>query len=251
MGNKQSSSTDINQTITSITQNLSNIMLSIKQTTSCQQNLNQQINVRIQQILNCDSAFTNTGTVNCKLSSMFNTNVDTNLITMLKQAIDQSATSGTKLVQDTLSLPLNNQQSDTNINMSTYIKNLVETNFSTDFMNTCISNSSAVQGQTLDIGIVDCTKKGSLTVSNDAELIALVNCISDNLTKLVNNDTVINEATNSATSSTDSSQEGLGSLMKYGILAFVIFGIVVVVGGLFFLSSDKGSQLAGKAIDKF
>ena len=44
MGNKQSSSTDINQTITSITQNLSNIMLSIKQTTSCQQNLNQQIN---------------------------------------------------------------------------------------------------------------------------------------------------------------------------------------------------------------
>jgi len=261
MGNKQSSETNITQTLDSVSQNLSNIMLSIKQTTSCQQSINQSITLDVENMLNCDVNILNTAKAGCKLSSMFNTSTSNNISSLLKQAVDQSAKSGTKQVQDTLSMPANTQNTNTNINVATRIKDLIELNFSTDFSNTCISQSTAKQDIPVKIKNMDCSKKGSLNLSNDLELFALVNCVSDHLTEVVKNDELLKSVTQSSESKTDASQEGLGTVfnnlvnmfgrtMVYAVIAVVIVIIVIIIGALIFLTSDSGNQLANKALDK-
>jgi len=260
MGSSQSTETSITQTIDAITQNISNIMLSIKQSSSqnCQVIQNQK--VVIGSSYGCDITINQTANTRCDLQSMFAPNTSNSLQSIAKQAVDQAAQNSTKAVQDTLSA-MSSQDTSTQVSVKVRIKNLIENNISLELSNACISESTITQGQDFEIKFMDCSKKGSLTITNDADLVALSNCVNEAIANLIKNDEQINEVIQKTQTETDVSQRGLGAVIDnlvnsigkayaYTVIALVIVAgialIVLIVLGL----SPAGQGAINKASDK-
>jgi hypothetical protein len=246
MGSSQSSL--VTDTFTSINQNVSNIMLKMKSDNSSLCSASQNKTVNIGNIIGCNTNINQTLNVNCNalISTKFSSN--TEIIKVMTQAIDRSVTSGQKSVQDFLATSFSSQKGSTNV--ATYLKQLVQTNFTQDMASSCMSTALLNQGSAFNLGTIDCTKGGSLNVSQDAQLIQLVNCVTDFLSSIATNDAVIQQASSSSSTTQSSEQQGLGSIMKYAMIATAIVVVIGLIAFVYIAMSPAGQDAIKNASKK-
>jgi hypothetical protein len=149
------------------------------------------------------------------------------LQTQLKSALQQSADNATSSQQGALALSLNCQNSKTSINTS--ISNLVQNNITDETINS-ISGlvSSANSGIINMIGNNDGT-----VVNNPQEILTqqVVNLISNSLSANTSSTGVTTDASNSATATTTSKQEGLVDAIG-GVISSIMTGYVLIILGV-------------------
>jgi hypothetical protein len=260
MGSAQSST--VTSTITSINENLTNIIQKTANTSSNTCKTNQQVKLIIGEtgaLVGCGISIGQVASTDCKLDNTFNIQSSSDLTTAITQAIDNSASNSQKSVQDFLATSLSVQQSNTSL--STYLKNVIQTNFTSETINKCFSEASINQNQELTInGRIECTSdEDNINLSQNAQLYILTECIMSSVIDIIKNDTVAVDAINKAVSEQSSEQKGLSDFISSLMSgwALIIFGVlaVLVVGGIlvYFLffggGDDKNKDKDGNGAD--
>ena len=235
IGGGSSNSTVIQQTVEATVSNIANMLYDLKQSSRCSININQIIPINIDTAIGCDITLQNKVRSSCDLNSILNTSIDGNFQKLIQDSIDLTAKNSNKMVQDFLSASFGSIENNTDINVQARIKRLIENNFTTNIMQTCINESNIVQGIPVTIKYLDCTKGGSLNLSNEADIVLISKCIGDNIYNIVSNDTDLLGIQSQIENKNEQTQKGIGDLIK-GILdslgkigLYIIIGLVVVV----------------------
>ena len=226
MGNQQSSFTK--SLIEEYNSNLTNLMMnySSSNTSNCQ--TNQQITLDDLSVDGCDFNMNQMAQVVCNLEQSFSGTNSTVLSNMLQTAIDQSASSGSDSAQGFLATSVSTQNSMTD--MSSYIKNVIETNVDVNLTTTCIANSTISQDMILKNASFICRPGGKkIDFSQNAQLSQFASCMTSTVVDLLKNDTKITDVISKAESKNTSKQAGLDDLMKALTGPLIIIAIVLIV----------------------
>ena len=261
MGSSQSTQTTIKQTIDVVTQNMTNIMVNVKNQSSSLCQIIQNQPIILKNIVGCNLDATQTANVSCNLQAMFSTTTNANLTTIINSAIDQAMTNSTKAVQEFLTTPLSSQNTNTNVTVGAYIKNLIQTNFTSNQQNTCISEATIVQGQPIIIDGYTCTNPlQTLNLGQKADIINLSNCVTKTITNILTSDSTLNTISQKSDTNISASQEGLGGVLNNLIstigltwtIALIVFGVILIValGGVIFLGQTGAGQEAIGTLSK-
>lgn len=259
MGDCTSKSTNVIDIVSdTINQNLTALMVSTQNSNSAQCISNQNISLNIGRYADICGGLdlSQQANVNCNLSSIFTTNSQNDLSTIAMQAIDQSANSSNKVVQDFLSTSVSD--SSNNISMKNHIKNIVSKSITNDTKNTCIAQASVNQNQTIVIdGKVACRADGKpQNFAQNAQVSVLSSCITNSIAGTISNDSVVQKSTQSGSASNDTQQKGFGDLIKgifdglntgFMIIAFVV--VACVIAAAYILLSPAGQASLNKATD--
>ncbi len=254
MGSSQSTQTTIKQTIDVITQNMTNIMVNVKNQNSslCQTIQSQPITLK--NIVGCSLNASQTANVSCNLTSMFSSTTNANLSTLINNAIDQAMTNSTKAVQEFLSTPLSSQDTNTNVDVGAYMKSLIQTNFTNNQQNTCINQATIVQGQPVVIDGYKCTDSSqSINIGQNADIINLSNCVTNTITSILTSDATINTIAQKSDTAISASQQGLGGILNNLIstlglawtIALIVGGVILIVAliiAMYVLLSPSGQK---------
>jgi len=256
MGSNQS--TEISSTVDIFNKNLFNLMISTKNqaTQSCVTNQHINTSFRNSTIENCGIDISQQATVSCNLSSMFSDQSSTSLSTLIKTAMDQTADSSNDSTQSFLATALSNQ--DSNMDLKTYITNIVEKNITMETVNTCISSSELKQDGTFvfDGMKINCGNKGNIEISQNIQLVALADCVTNKITDILSTDTNITDLLQKLSQENTSSQKGISELIDsiakmlgtVGIIIAVVIVVALLVALWFFLS--PAGQKIGEAASK-
>lgn len=242
-----------------INSNITNSLVSAKNSSNVECTINQNIKVLCRGCVydGCNINAINNATSNCNNSSIFTSTSTNDMKSMIKQAIDNSATTNQSSVQGFLSTTVSDQNN--NISISTHIKNLVEKNFTNEMFNLCKTKATVNQNNEIDDSgtIYICRHGETLNYENNGQMMVLSNCISKQLTTMLVNDSLVNDAINNAKAGQSSENKGLDDFvngllagitgpMKYALIVGAIIVVVAIIGGLIFLLSPAGQDVSKK-----
>jgi hypothetical protein len=228
MGNVQS--TTIKQSLDLLQEQITNIAIQTRNSAAANCAINQNMNVFIKNAKGCPINFLQTSKTNCQLSAIFNVTNNTDFARIISQAVDQLVQTMQKAVQDFLALAVSVQM--TQQELVSHIKSVLTTNLAQQTYNQCIQNATIDQNQTLHLEDIDCTTGGNINATQDAQMLALVNCVNNTVTKLLFEDQVLQKAAQSAKATQDVQQKGVSQLLTafIGILiALVVLGVIVLL----------------------
>ena len=259
MGSSQSSSS-LASTMTDISENVFKMVSDTRNSSSaiCDNNQTIKIDYTGSTWTNCPMNIKNVAVVDCKLTASFSGNNSNDLKTLINQAIDQSSNSSNSTVQNFLSMSMSNTSD--NKAMSTYMKNLVDREFTLNSTNSCVSKLINNQNIVLDMknSVHDCGGQPQ-DISNDAQLKAFTDCISSQLNNLISSDTLIQQSAQQSDQTNSTIQKGIGDALAtvFGSIAgpimYVLLGVLVlfccaVSAALIFLLSPAGQDASRMAV---
>ncbi len=250
MGSAQS--TVVQQTIEVFNKNVSNTVLRTINTASstCIASNNFTIEIGENGIYQCDNLNINqTASTNCDMSVQFNAGSSTDLQTTVQNAIEETAKSDQKSVQDFMALSIS-VQSDVKT-MKQHITNIVEKNFDSTVQNNILNSAKADNtGKFIVNGKVYC-KNAAWTQNAQAAL--LTDAVTDSIVNMLSKDTVVNQAVIDAEIKQASEQQGLGGVIQSFFQAYTVIIIVIAIvlivligGAVYFLMSPAGQKIASE-----
>lgn len=256
MGQSSSSNT-MKSTLESVNENIFKVVSNISNSASSSCTSNQVQSVDIDTITNkgCDLSFLQTATVNCGLMASFSSMSMTDLKAILDQAVDNSAKASNDTVQNFLSASMSD--STNNVDVKTYVKNLIDREFKYDTSTTCISDLKSSQTQPIKIKNlnIDCTTNPDAMTqfSQDAQLTSFVSCLSSQINNILSNDSTLQKLSNDADATNKTVQKGIGDAIsgildsltgpiKYIVIAVAIVITMIVIGLVIFLLSPAGQK---------
>lgn len=248
-----SSSTTLNQTLNDISENLTTIVTNTMSNSAANCLTNQNIGINLKgSSFNglCDLSVMQTANVNCNVSSIFNSSSTTDLTTLMNTAIDQSAKSSNKTVQDFMAT--GSSSTDSTVNVSMYLKQIVSKNIQTNKTQTCIAQAQVNQNQQIDMsGVVfNCTAGSTFNFGQNAQVAVLVSCLMNDLTSVATSDTNLQTLSQAADQAASTSQSGVGDIIRSFfnstmmiVIACIIAAVIIGFFVLKVLLSPSG-QLA-------
>src|SRR5665648_12166 len=241
MGNVQN--TSVQASLTLLQQNITNIAITAVNSAGAICNTNQVLNINFKNIKNCANVVGQTSNVNCNLTTLFSTNTNTNLTSIISTAVAQTAASMQQSVQDFLAASLNVQNTSTSV--QTAITNILTTNVAQSFYNSCIAKANVDQTGTLNFTDIDCSQGGNNMVTQNAQLLVLVNCVNNTVVTLLTNAVESTQVAQTATATQASTQKGISQLVSALALPLIILGVVIVVIAImYFVVKSRKSQAA-------
>jgi hypothetical protein len=240
-----------NQNVTNVTQNITN-----QSSANCSITQNVEI-VNNGNLYGCSYEIEQIAVNNCNLQASSASTSSSDVINTLLAAVDSTASSSSKAVSDFLQTTLNYQETNTDI--KSVIKNIIQTNVSSNTLSTCVLGATVNQdGKLINNGNIWCSSANPvLKFDQTAQNQLIASCLTDTVVKSISqNDTVL-KAVNDAAAIQDSLGNGLGSVIKNFISAYqnilivvAIVCCVVIIGALFGIGKVLLSPGAQEAISK-
>jgi hypothetical protein len=239
MGNKQSST--LTETNKVFTENLTNI-ISKNISDSSASCVNNQVNSikfgPTSVIKNCPITMKNEAVITCNLTSFFNSNTTQQLSDMISQAVDNTASSSNKSVQDFLATSVSDQSNSTSIVND--IKSTISKNITNENISSCSAQMASVQNNILEIdGSYECPCTPSsngylcpngISQGNSINASMLAQCLSKNVSDILTENKETADLINKAKNENSSEQSGLGNVIKAFISAYLYIIIAVIIG---------------------
>lgn len=267
-GGCSSSSTTMKSTLDSINENILNIVSTISNNSSAVCSSDQKLTVSFKRskFKGCSAVFGNKVDMNCGLMASFTSQNAADIKNIIEQAIDNSASSNNEVVQSFLSTSTSSSQD--NIDVKTYIKNLIRKDFNQDISTSCIANLQSTQSQEIPFEDVEweCPPEDPhISWINDAQILSFVKCIGTQVNSIVSNDQLLQSISQEMSVQNKVTQKGIGEAiadvlkeisgpLKYLIIACVVVVLVICVGGVIFLMSPAGQdatkQLSQAGVEK-
>ena len=228
-----------------INENITNIMNKTQNSTTANCAVTQFMGVEIgpDAVLCSPLNISQTSAVVCKSIGTFATSGQNNLSTIAQQAIEQAATASNDTTQSFLSTSVST--STNNMDMKSYIKNLVQRNFTTETQNACLLNATISQNLPIKFnGKMKCATDGSQASDwvQDAQLSGLASCTAQNIQAILLNDTTVQSAVQKSDALNKTTQKGVSEIIDsiFGGLStmyvIIVIGIIILLlGSLYFL----------------
>ena len=181
----------------------------------------------------------NTCSIKGGLTSDLTVKITNNLNTNVNQWLDQQVKAGNGFVSAGVAIALS--EGINTADLSTKISNALTSNLS----QAC---SAVLDSGNEGIVYVCGSYPNGIVITQSALNINLTSCMIKNLITNVTDDTVLNGIVQKAKAKVTAENEGLGSLLKWLIIAGIVLGVIIIVAVLmFFIFGSKGS---GKPADQ-
>jgi len=111
--------------------------------------------------------------------------------------------------------------------------------------NDCIAKATVDQTGTLNFTDIDCSQGGNNMITQNAQLLVLVNCVNNTVVTLLTNAVETAQVAQAATTTQTSTQKGISQLVSALALPLIILGVVIVVIAImYFVVKSRKSQAA-------
>ena len=242
-----------------LNQNITNTSIKNRDDSSikCDINLNQPIEIgELNASDDCDMSLSFVQTANirsCNLSSMSSFSDTSAVKNQIQAAIDSTAKSGQKSVNDFMSTAFSDQKQSSEF--VTNIKNIVENNFSSDMAKTCNSSATINASQPFKVGKIICSGTSTINniISQDAQMEVYAKCMTDAVTNLLSESEMVAKAVQKVENSQSSENSGVGNIISSFLGAYMTTFIVIAVVALvafYIFFSFGGMDVVNKAVDK-
>lgn len=222
-----SSSSDIKSVSDIYSENLFNLLSKSISSSSADCKTAQTNNITIGGNANCSINVEQDAIVICSLSSSVLDSSNIDLVSMMETAVEQTAESEQKSVQDMLSLSVSNTLSKQEL--LSKVKNSIKKNITNETISSCLGIVSMDQENNITIN-GDCNKDINVTQNLQLELIA--QCLTEKISEIVSEDVITTEQTQSGKSTMETIQKGLSSLVSsFGmvIALAIIAGVLILI----------------------
>ncbi|VBB17712.1 hypothetical protein YASMINEVIRUS_175 [Yasminevirus sp. GU-2018] len=247
-----------------VNENIINVMMKTtnKIVTSCSADNTIRLNFDGADLDDCPIDVSQKASASCTLNANFFTKDNTDLINVINTAIDKSTDTDQSAVGSFLATTKN--VNNTNIDMKTYINNIVNKNLTNEKLNECFAKVSASNLAELSFKGTKLKCHGKpLDFSQNAQAYLAATCIASNIGNIVSNDDILNKEIEKFNSSQSAKSKGLGELIS-DLLApllelfnctttvgMIIFAVIVVLliassAGSVFLMMGSGKSKSDK-----
>lgn len=246
MGNSQS--TSITQTIDIITEKIVTAITNTQSANSVGYASNQSITVTNSGLIDCPSSFSlqNTAQVTTSLESVFGSNSNTQIQTLIHNAIDATAASSNKTVTGFMSTAIGNSQSS-NTTVQQSLKDKVTVEFCTNISSTCSNYATVDQNIVfVNTGIL---RGANCSMGNHVQATMTATCLVNSVVSALESSSEDNAAYTAAAATNDAQSTGpiqeffagLANIFSSLSLPFII-GIIAVVLVLIVYSMTGGGS---------
>ena len=231
MGNKQSSYAKKNITADIINKNMLNSFTRSlnEQSSNCSGTQYAEFLSGPQsEIIGCDLNINQKMALDCKAQAYFASQNENSLKGEIKNSLDQSFKSDQKQENPSFTLvPYSEQNSSDRVNVSNYIKNIVERNLTTENLNKCLAIAKGAQeGKITILGKYTCTEGKDIKIKQDMLVEQYAQCSSDIVNKTLTDDKFISDLKTKAESSQSNLTSGYGAIIAI-IIILLIVGVVL------------------------
>jgi len=194
------------------------------------------------EIIGCDLNINQKMALDCKAQAYFASQNENSLKGEIKNSLDQSFKSDQKQENPSFTLvPYSEQNSSDRVNVSNYIKNIVERNLTTENLNKCLAIAKGAQeGKITILGKYTCREGQGIDLTQDMLIQQYAQCGSDIINKTLTDDKFVSDLKTKAESSQSNLTSGYGA-----IIALVI--ILVIIGAAAYFMFKRSP--AGMAAD--
>lgn len=235
MGPKQS--TTIKQYVDILNKSVTNIMSKTTNTSSQDGSSINSYNIIVRNggILDCDD-LSSTQNINMSATTKSAMKIQNSqdLKNLMKSAIEQSVTSSSKQVQEMLATAFDMKQS-TNVEMTTKLQQIVETNVSINNENQCLQMIKNLNQKNLIIENGSIVKGKKCTTNQDIAATLLSECITNTITDTLSSNEQFAKLMQTADVKQEQEAKGLNSIVDSFTSIFKTWAYAIAaIGGLIF-----------------
>lgn len=172
----------------------------------------------------------------CDLRQVFSANNTAKMTSLINNALDNTATSKQKSVQDFLAMSVSVQNSKSD--MASYVKNIVRNNFSNETLSQCIAESTVDQNMYIKKIKTNCNKSNAgVNIGQNVLLKQFADCTTNAVVDILKDDKIVNDIINKVENDQSSEQKGLTSLLSalvmpliIGVIGLIVVAVIVKMG---------------------
>jgi sensor c-di-GMP phosphodiesterase-like protein len=179
-----------------INESIFNVLIEIKNNSglTCTTIQNVSLNILPGSNIDCPLDVVQQNVSNCDINTLYNLQSNINYNKLIEQAVD-------RLQQNAQFQQLASaasQSSNAQIDLRTHVKNVLETNYNSDTVNSCMLIASSIQkmGIVLQGNVTQCPDP--IRLAQNAQLFGLANCLANHITNILANDQILNNALSQA-----------------------------------------------------
>lgn len=192
----------------------------------------QNINFTKLKLKKCNLTVSQDTQVLCELQKITGLRDKNELLKTLKQSIDESSQSENKEVSGFLATSISSNNTDTTV--STYIKQILETNITDEVLSSCIASSNVEQNLNTSLEI-NCSSNPDFDnkIVQNIQIYQFASCITNKVSNILLNDTKINNIKVKTTQITDVFKAGLDK--NFLKILLVVIGLMILTYIMFII----------------
>lgn len=243
MGNFQSNTMQSlsSEVVNAITDVMNNV--NINSTSNCTNVQNIDINTCPTFVVYGNLDVTETATTQCVLTATDFNSTNENISNILSQAVANVASQNSQAYQDFLSTAFSDQTNS--VEFISQLTQQINTNITNDVVNNCINSVSGSQNIELNL----CgTIYGDVNANTNAQLLAVTNCVFNNLGSMTINNQSLQNIANTADQALLTKQSGFFSFLDkfwkiiLGVIILLFILLIIGIAFYYFFLRPKGQK---------
>jgi hypothetical protein len=211
-----------------LNENITNVVIKTGATSTSYCKSNQ--NIKIGEIdTNCTLNIAQSSQTVCDLRQVFSADNTAKMTSLINTALDNTATSKQKSVQDFMATSVSSQKNVSDI--SSYVKNIVKNNFTNETLSSCIAESTVDQNFYIEKIKTRCDNDNNKGINIDQNILLkqFADCTTKSVVDILKNDKIVTDIVNKAENDQSSDQKGATSLLSALVMPLIIIVVGLVV----------------------